>query len=346
MSIEDQIPVTQLLGPWLVEVHKKLRDEYRGLRTPLGLRIGMHVGPVRHDDQGIFGHAVNLACRLADSAVARQLLDAEGADLVLVISQSLYEDAVRHGGAFIEPERYSSARLELKEGEATAWFHLPDRPAPEIPAALTKRKKPDELASIVQDLTTLLENITPMLERGSYPDRTSGKKIAGLLRAVADQLDVYGDISAPHETVHQQSERIGQAPEHPADDRAIVRDEPDAERLASLDTTERESLQLLLDGLQSHWSLDGLTHLVYGVPKIQAGFPAEATPQELPPEIKTSQRAYFTLLYELLAGRDTGPHLPTLLLDIGADKVRRLLVQQVDVRPTRQSGGTPQGTRT
>ncbi len=29
-----------------------------------------------------------------------------------------------------------------------------------------------------------------MLERGRYPERTSGKKIAGLLRAVADQLDV------------------------------------------------------------------------------------------------------------------------------------------------------------
>jgi len=61
-------------------------------------------------------------------------------------------------------------------------------PTPSVAAAT--RKKPDELASIVQDLTTLLENITPMLEKGRYPEKTSGKKIAGLLRAVADQLDV------------------------------------------------------------------------------------------------------------------------------------------------------------
>ncbi|AOR33644.1 cold-shock protein [Streptomyces fodineus] len=61
-------------------------------------------------------------------------------------------------------------------------------PTPSVAAA--QRKKPDELASIVQDLTTLLENITPMLEKGRYPDKASGKKIAGLLRAVADQLDV------------------------------------------------------------------------------------------------------------------------------------------------------------
>jgi CspA family cold shock protein len=61
-------------------------------------------------------------------------------------------------------------------------------PAPSVAAA--QRWKPDELASIVQDLTTLLENVTPTLEKGRYPEKTSGKKIAGLLRAVADQLDV------------------------------------------------------------------------------------------------------------------------------------------------------------
>ncbi|MFI6338324.1 cold-shock protein [Streptomyces sp. NPDC050535] len=61
-------------------------------------------------------------------------------------------------------------------------------PAPSV--AVAQRRKPDDLASIVQDLTTLLENITPMLERGRYPDKASGSKIAGLLRAVADQLDV------------------------------------------------------------------------------------------------------------------------------------------------------------
>ncbi|GAB2812438.1 cold-shock protein [Streptomyces chlorus] len=61
-------------------------------------------------------------------------------------------------------------------------------PTPSVAAA--QRKKPDELASIVQDLTTLLEDLAPMLERGRYPERTSGKQIAGLLRAVADQLDV------------------------------------------------------------------------------------------------------------------------------------------------------------
>ncbi|MEU0196078.1 lysine--tRNA ligase [Streptomyces afghaniensis] len=111
----------------------------------------------------------------------------------------------------------------------------------------------------------------------------------------------------------------------PAEQRTIVRDEPDAELLKSLDEASQQSLRLLLDGLADHWSLDGLTHLVYGVPKVQAGFSADATPKELPPEIKTAQRSFFALLYHLLVGRDTGPRLPTLLLAVGQERVRALL---------------------
>ncbi|MGP3922703.1 MULTISPECIES: cold-shock protein [unclassified Streptomyces] len=61
-------------------------------------------------------------------------------------------------------------------------------PTPSVAAA--QRRKPDELASIVQDLTTLLESVAQQLERGRYPEKTHGRKIAGMLRAVADQLDV------------------------------------------------------------------------------------------------------------------------------------------------------------
>ncbi|WP_306939324.1 lysine--tRNA ligase [Streptomyces phaeochromogenes] len=111
----------------------------------------------------------------------------------------------------------------------------------------------------------------------------------------------------------------------PADQHTVVRKEADTELIKSLDDQGRASLRLLLDGLDSHWSLDGLTHLVYGVPKVQAGFSADATPKELPAEIKVAQRTFFALLYHLLVGRDTGPRLPTLLLAVGQERVRKLL---------------------
>ncbi|MEU8551131.1 lysine--tRNA ligase [Streptomyces roseoverticillatus] len=108
----------------------------------------------------------------------------------------------------------------------------------------------------------------------------------------------------------------------PAESRTIVRSEPDAELLGSLDEQGRESLRLLLEGLDDHWSLDGLTTLVYGVPKVQAGLTPDAKPT---PELKVAQRSFFALLYHLLVSRDTGPRLPTLLLAVGADRVRKLL---------------------
>ena len=52
------------------------------------------------------------------------------------------------------------------------------------------------------------------------------------------------------------------------------------------------------------------------------GLPLDVKPT---PELRAAQRSFFALLYRLLVGRDTGPRLPTLLLAIGAERVRALL---------------------
>lgn len=108
----------------------------------------------------------------------------------------------------------------------------------------------------------------------------------------------------------------------PAEQRTRLRAEPDTERLSGLDETQRKSLDILLDGLDEHWSLDGLTTLVYAVPKLRAGWDPDTKPT---PELKAAQREFFVLVYELLLGTDTGPRLPTLLLAAGPERVRRLL---------------------
>jgi lysyl-tRNA synthetase class 1 len=58
------------------------------------------------------------------------------------------------------------------------------------------------------------------------------------------------------------------------------------------------------------------------VPKQQRGLPPDA---ERTKELQAAQREFFVLLYTLLVGRDTGPRLPTLVLSLGADRVRTLL---------------------
>lgn len=115
------------------------------------------------------------------------------------------------------------------------------------------------------------------------------------------------------------------------EDRTVVRSAPDTERLAALGDAEREALRILLDGngsdlprLQDAWSLDGLTHQVYGVPKVQRGLAADQIVKG-DKELAAAQRQFFKLLYNLLVDKDTGPRLPTLLLAIGPDRVRSLL---------------------
>ena len=107
-----------------------------------------------------------------------------------------------------------------------------------------------------------------------------------------------------------------------ADERTSVREKPDSQLLASLTAEQKDALATLLSRLDQHWSLDGLTTLVYAVPKLQAGLEMDAAPT---PEIKVAQRQFFALLYHLLVGRDTGPRLPTLLLAIGSPRIRTLL---------------------
>ena len=108
----------------------------------------------------------------------------------------------------------------------------------------------------------------------------------------------------------------------PAADRTQVRDQPDLDRLASLTDPERDALTIFTERMGDSWSADGLTTLVYGIPKLQRGLDISAPPDA---ELRTAQRTWFILLYQLLIGKDTGPRLPTLLLALGQDRVRQLL---------------------
>jgi lysyl-tRNA synthetase, class I len=112
---------------------------------------------------------------------------------------------------------------------------------------------------------------------------------------------------------------LGYAPDEA---RTAVRAEPDHQRLASLTEQDRRALRLLLDQMAGLWSLDGLTTLLYGIPKLICGLPIDALPT---PELKVAQRAWFALLYRLLIAKNTGPRLPTLLLALGEERVRALL---------------------
>lgn len=61
----------------------------------------------------------------------------------------------------------------------------------DAPPSLAKRaRKPaDDMAVIVEDLVKLLDNIGGDLRHGRYPSGGHAKKVAAVLRKVADELD-------------------------------------------------------------------------------------------------------------------------------------------------------------
>jgi lysyl-tRNA synthetase class 1 len=141
-----------------------------------------------------------------------------------------------------------------------------------------------------------------------------------------------GHVGHAHETVAQLEPRLSRAMAWmaefvPADQRTTVREKADTERLAALSAREQQWLALLVDGLLSdglpdELDIEPVTTLVYGVPKLAHGLPLDADPTD---EVKADQKAFFTLLYNLLVDADRGPRLPTLIVALGADKVRSLL---------------------
>jgi cold shock protein len=62
-------------------------------------------------------------------------------------------------------------------------------PPPTVAAAKQAHKKPDEMIVIVEDLIKLLDDVSNTYRRGKQPDTRDAKKIAAVLRAVADDID-------------------------------------------------------------------------------------------------------------------------------------------------------------
>ncbi len=74
---------------------------------------------------------------------------------------------------------------EGRRGEQALSVRLLE-PLPSV--AKAKRKPAEDTAVIVEDLIRLLDQVGNDLRRGRYPSPAEGRKVASVLRAVADEL--------------------------------------------------------------------------------------------------------------------------------------------------------------
>ncbi|MFJ9580456.1 hypothetical protein ACIRQF_29215 [Streptomyces sp. NPDC101191] len=130
-ALRPDVPPALMVGRWIDTLHESLRVHNAGRRGRLRMRVGMNAGLVLDDGRGLVGRAVDLACRLCDSAPAKRVMaDAPEVDLLIVVSDWLYRNVVVEGGRYIEPDRYRRAAVVSKETDEDAWFHVPGLPEP------------------------------------------------------------------------------------------------------------------------------------------------------------------------------------------------------------------------
>jgi CspA family cold shock protein len=85
-------------------------------------------------------------------------------------------------------QRVEFGIVEGRKGAQALQVRLLEAP-PVVAAAKHSRKKPDEMIPIIEDLMKLLDEISDVYRRGKHPEAREAKKIATLLRAVADDLE-------------------------------------------------------------------------------------------------------------------------------------------------------------
>ena len=73
-----------------------------------------------------------------------------------------------------------------QRGEQALSLTILDAP----PTLAAARRPAEDLQSMVEDTIKLLEaKVQPSLRRGKHPDHETGKRVAQILRAIADELE-------------------------------------------------------------------------------------------------------------------------------------------------------------
>jgi CspA family cold shock protein len=99
----------------------------------------------------------------------------------------VHRDALPEGVTELKPgQRVEFGIVSGRKGNQAMQVRLLD-PVPSVVRA--SRKPAEEMAPLVEDLIKLLDSVSNSLRRGRYPERAEARKVAGLLRAFADNLD-------------------------------------------------------------------------------------------------------------------------------------------------------------
>jgi signal transduction histidine kinase len=214
----------------------------------LRVRVVIHAGELVRDAHGITGEDLILAYRLLDADIVRASLRRASTDLVLIVSEVIYQGVVKHGYGRTDPAVFRPVWVTVKETSTRAWLHVPgtrhqDLPAPEAGRDASSVAVRPELASLAQPSPA----VTP----------SAGRRLSGTWQipayAYVEGCQVSGSwmhVGDPMATSIGYPADVGNAPNfwktvlHPADrDRIIAADQWSEQTLEPFRMTYRSIAQ-------------------------------------------------------------------------------------------------------
>ncbi|MDN3353674.1 hypothetical protein [Actinomadura sp. DC4] len=119
-------PADDLLAPFAYHLTAVLR-RYNRLAGPIShirMRVALHTGLAHRDNHGVAGRSLVHLFRLLEAGSFKAACAASAADIGVIVSDRLYEDALAHG-ALIDPCDFQKLRVTCKETRTWAWVWSP-----------------------------------------------------------------------------------------------------------------------------------------------------------------------------------------------------------------------------
>lgn len=104
----------------------------------------------------------------------------------------VHSDALPDGATTIKPgTRVEFGIAQGRRGDQALQVRVLDAPASvSRNQSAARRKKPEEMTTIVEDLIRLLDGVGESYRHGRYPEARTAKPAAKVLRALADELEL------------------------------------------------------------------------------------------------------------------------------------------------------------
>jgi hypothetical protein len=134
--VPPSIPTAQVLEYLHDSLPKALRrhNNIYGSGIQIQLRVALDVGPVTSDDLGVSGLVINNSARLLEAPALKNALAANRANLGFIVSDFVYQTAIKPGGGYGDPGAYAEVEVKVKKTSLHGWMQVVDPALPSPPS--------------------------------------------------------------------------------------------------------------------------------------------------------------------------------------------------------------------